>query len=70
MILEAMCLDLFRNHEEEIDKIELKRKISKVSIIISNQRFILKMDASQQQKVPLTVRWKDMQKSSELRERS
>ena len=41
-------------HEEEIDKIEIERK----------------MDASQQQKAPLTVRWKDMQKSSEPKERS
>ena len=54
-------------HEEEIDK---REKISKVSIIILDQRFILKMDASQQQKAPLTVRWKDMQKSSEPREKS
>ena len=56
--------------KEQGGALKLREKILKVSIIISDQRFILKMDASQPPKVQSIEKWIDMQKSSELKERS
>ena len=71
MILEAMSLDLFWEFmKKKLIRYKLREKILKVSIMISDQRFILKMDASQPPKVQSIEKWIDMQKSSELKERS